>query len=93
MEDMQYSHQLSTAVSNRQYGGVMILLAYSPAGVAGPQAPKNVVFPVLVVGCADHEHRKNGVSGGLRPPDLPFGSLPAVSCYAGFAGNNTTTTT
>src|SRR6266511_1446707 len=58
----------------------IILLAYSPAGVWGPQAPAVFLFccsllPALLATTSSKMH----VLGGLRPPNLPTASLPAVS--------------
>jgi hypothetical protein len=63
-------------------GYFMILLAnYRKGGLEG-EALQIPIFPVLVVGNADHEHRENDILRGPAAPATPAGEYASsiISC-------------
>jgi hypothetical protein len=57
-----------------------ILLANYRKGGLEAFALQKPRFSVLVVGKADHEHRKTDVLRGPAAPQPPLASMPAVPC-------------
>ena len=58
---------------------LIILLACSPAGACGACGPALFLLLLVFASRAGKNEQQKNVLGGLRPPNLLAGSLPAVS--------------